>query len=48
MKTGAAAGMDTAGVLWGFRPESELRENHAKYIVERPEQIYEIVACGMR
>ena len=48
MKTGAAAGMDTVGVLWGFRAETELRENHAKYIVERPEQIYEIVACGMR
>lgn len=48
MKTGAAAGMDTVGVLWGFRDEQELRDNHAKYIVERPEQIYEIVACSMR
>jgi phosphoglycolate phosphatase len=48
MKTGSAAGMDTAGVLWGFRDERELKENHAKYIVERPEQIYEIVACSMR
>lgn len=48
MKTGAAAGMDTAGVLWGFRTEDELRENKAKYIVERPEQIYEIVACSKR
>ncbi|MGX8711919.1 MAG: HAD family hydrolase [bacterium] len=48
MKTGAAAGMDTAGVLWGFRSEKELRENNANYIVERPEQIYEIVAGCMR
>nr|WP_319489898.1 HAD family hydrolase [uncultured Caproiciproducens sp.] len=48
MKTGEAAGMDTAGVLWGFRTESELRENNAKYIIERPEQIYEIVACSKR
>jgi phosphoglycolate phosphatase len=48
MKTGAAAGMDTAGVLWGFRDERELKDNHADYIIERPEQIYEIVACSKR
>lgn len=48
MKTGAAAGMDTAGVLWGFRDEHELKENNAKYIVESPKQIYEIVACSTR
>ena len=42
MKTGAAAGMDTAGVLWGFRDEHELKENHAKYIIEDPKQIYDI------
>lgn len=48
MKTGAAAGMDTVGVLWGFRDERELKENNATYIVENPKQIYEIVACGMR
>ncbi len=48
MKTGAAAGMDTVGVLWGFRDEHELKENNAKYIVETPRQIYEIVACSMR
>ena len=27
MKTGAAAGMDTAGALWGFRDRRELEEN---------------------
>lgn len=48
MQTGAAAGMDTAGVLWGFRDRKELEENHAKYIVEHPEEIVKIVACGMR
>ena len=48
MKTGAAAGMDTVGVLWGFRDEKELKENNAKYIVESPKQIYDIVACSMR
>ncbi|MBW7571190.1 HAD family hydrolase [Caproiciproducens faecalis] len=48
MKTGAAAGMDTVGVLWGFRTEEELKENNANYIVDRPEQIYDIVAGRMR
>lgn len=47
MKTGAAAGMDTAGVLWGFRTRHELTENHAKYLVETPEEIYKI-AAGFR
>lgn len=44
MKTGAAAGMDTAGVLWGFRTRAELMENHAKYLAETPEQISQIAA----
>ncbi len=48
MQTGAAAGMDTAGVLWGFRDRKELEENHAKYVVEHPEEIVKIVACSMR
>ncbi|NLG92660.1 MAG: HAD family hydrolase [Clostridiales bacterium] len=48
MKTGAAAGMDTVGVLWGFRDEKELRENQAKFIIQRPEQIYGIAASSMR
>jgi phosphoglycolate phosphatase len=48
MKTGAAAGMDTAGALWGFRTRRELEENHAKYILESPREIEEIVADSMR
>lgn len=48
MKTGAAAGMDTVGVLWGFRDEKELKENHAKYIIDKPEQICKIAASSMR
>ena len=48
MKTGAAAGMDTAGVLWGFRTRRELEENHANYILENPKEIEEIVANSMR
>lgn len=43
MKTGAAAGMDTVGVTWGFRDVNELKVNHARYIVETPKQIYKIV-----
>jgi phosphoglycolate phosphatase len=48
MKTGRAAGMDTVGVLWGFRGRNELEENHAKYIIENPQEIEKIVACNMR
>lgn len=48
MQTGAAAGMDTVGVLWGFRDRRELEENHAEYIIEKPEEIVEIVARNMR
>ncbi|MEG2378184.1 MAG: HAD family hydrolase [Clostridia bacterium] len=36
MCTGNAAGMVTAGVLWGFRPESELRLHDAAHIVTAP------------
>lgn len=43
MKTGQNAGMDTIGVAWGFRGSKELRENHATYIVEKPEEILEYV-----
>lgn len=44
MKTGSAAGMDTAGALWGFRTREELAGNGAKYLAERPQQIFEIAA----
>jgi phosphoglycolate phosphatase len=44
MKTGAAAGMDTAGAVWGFRTREELAANGAKYLADRPEQIAEIAA----
>ena len=43
MKTGAAAGMDTAGALWGFRDRRELEENHAVYILEKPTELLGIV-----
>ena len=44
--TGIAAGMKTIGVLWGFREESELREAGAHYIVDKPNQILEIIDKG--
>lgn len=44
MKTGSAAGMVTAGALWGFRTRKELAENHARHLLEKPEQIYPIAA----
>ena len=36
MQTGRAAGLETAGVLWGFRDEKELRDNHADHIISHP------------
>lgn len=39
MQTGKAAGMFTAGVLWGFRTRDELEENHADLIVGHPSEI---------
>jgi len=39
--------MKTIGVLWGFREESELREAGAHYIVNKPNQILEIIDNGV-
>jgi phosphoglycolate phosphatase len=36
METALAAGMFPVGALWGFRPESELRESGAKALVAAP------------
>lgn len=43
MKTGLAAGMDTAGVTWGFRSREELEEYHPKYIVDDPREVIDII-----
>lgn len=48
METGAAAGMDTVGVLWGFRTRKELEENHARYIVQDPGELVGIAASRVR
>ena len=36
MQTGNAAGMFTVGVLWGFRDEKELLDNHAMALAKVP------------
>ena len=43
MKTGNAAGMHTVGVLWGFRGRQELVENHAENIIEKPQEMLQLV-----
>ena len=43
MQTAKNAGIDSVGVLWGFRDEKELRDNGAKYIVSSPEQILDLI-----
>jgi len=43
MKTAVAAGMFPVGVLWGFRPLSELAENGAKTIIDAPAQLLDLL-----
>ncbi len=43
MQTGNAAGMDTVGVLWGFRTRAELEENQAHHIAAHPQDIVALV-----
>lgn len=40
MQTGNSAGMNTVGVLWGFRERAELEENKAAHIVAEPKEIW--------
>ncbi len=39
MQTGKNAGMETIGVLWGFRDEDELRRHNADHIIAEPLQL---------
>lgn len=48
MKTGLAAGMDTVGVLWGFRGREELEQFHPGYLVSDPLQVEEIAVGGRK
>ncbi|MBN2038665.1 MAG: HAD family hydrolase [Spirochaetes bacterium] len=43
MKTAAGAKMFSAGVLWGFRDENELRESGAKAIISSPEELLKLL-----
>ena len=47
MQTAKNAGLVSAGVLWGFRKEDELRDNGAVYICDEPGKIYKIVSGSM-
>lgn len=48
MQTGAAAGMDTVGVLWGFRDRDELQAAHACALAEKPADILYFALHGVR
>jgi phosphoglycolate phosphatase len=43
MKTALAAGMRAVGVLWGFRPETELRGAGAQEIIRKPQELLALV-----
>lgn len=43
METARRACVDSVGVIWGFRPEKELVENHADNIVRKPSEILPLI-----
>lgn len=43
METARRAGVESAGVTWGFRPESELAENYADNIISSPAQLLDLI-----
>lgn len=43
MQTATNANMHAVGVLWGFRPEEELIANGAKYIINHPLDLLQIL-----
>lgn len=43
MQTAANAGVDSAGVTWGFRPREELEQYTPSYIVESPSEIFKLI-----
>ncbi len=42
-QTGVNIGAKSIGVTWGFRERAELMDNGANYIIDRPDQILEII-----
>ncbi|MBR5108897.1 MAG: HAD family hydrolase [Clostridia bacterium] len=45
MKCGNAAGMETIGVLWGYRPREELTANGARHLVSEPDEIVDLITA---
>lgn len=43
MQTARNAGVCGVGVTWGFRSRQELEENGARFIIDRPQQISELI-----
>ena len=43
MNTAYNAGLDSCGVLWGFRTEKELCESGANFIAKSPDELYQII-----
>lgn len=43
METAKNAGLDSCGVLWGFRTKRELEESGAVYIAQKPYDLYDII-----
>lgn len=43
MQTGNAAGMESVGVTWGFRPKEVLLEHGAHHTIDHPEELITIV-----
>ena len=43
METARRAGNLPAGASWGFRPEKELREHGARVIIDRAEEIFDLL-----
>lgn len=45
MNCGNSAGMETVGVLWGFRPREELAASGAKHIIVEPRELLNLVSA---
>jgi len=43
MKTALAACMHPVGVLWGFRTKKELQKNGAKTLIEKPQELLDLI-----
>jgi len=46
METARNAGMVAAGVSWGFRPDQELQEAGADFIVHHPRELIDVLDSG--